>query len=87
MSAAETQRWHGFAAGAGVWRRNGGEAERGVVWKQQKAPPGQTTFLRFLFSGAILRYSKFLNFFLQPLLNFFTIVFNIISCNLKSQGP
>jgi hypothetical protein len=52
MSAAETQRWHGFAAGAGVWRRNGGEAERGVVWKQQKVPPGQTKSFKFLFSGA-----------------------------------
>ena len=37
MSAAESVWWYGFAAGAGVWRRNGGEAESAVVWKQQKS--------------------------------------------------
>ena len=59
MSAAESVWWHGFAAGAGVWRRNGGEAERGVVWKQQKAPPGQTKSFKFLFSGAHQKDSEF----------------------------
>ena len=38
MSAAESVWWHGLGAGAGVWRARGGEAERGVVRKQQKSP-------------------------------------------------
>jgi hypothetical protein len=48
--------------------------QRGVKCKilanNKKAPPGQTLFLEFLFSGAFLRISNFQIFFVEPVTNF-----------------